>query len=241
MNSQTWRPTAVVVTCEHAGNEVPAEYAHLFRDAGEVLASHRGWDPGTLSVGTRLASALSAPLLLTLTTRLLVEANRSLGMPGLFSAYTAGLPTEEQQRIIDDYYTPHRAAVVGLITALTDRGERVLHLGVHSFTDVLNGQTRDFELGLLFDPERVNELSFCTAWHNRLAFASTRDRIRFNEPYLGTDDGLTTSLRTVFDADAYAGIEIELRQGTLASEIDRSARAAWLASSVAPLMAHARG
>ena len=34
----------------------------------------------------------------------------------------------------------------------------------------------------------------------------------FNEPYLGTYDGLTTYLRTQYNNTHYAGIEIEINQ-----------------------------
>ena len=67
----------LVLTCEHAGNEIPARYMRLFRGADDVLASHRGWDPGALTLARLLARRLRRPLLSVSWSRLFVEANRA--------------------------------------------------------------------------------------------------------------------------------------------------------------------
>lgn len=224
----------VLVTCEHAGNAVPPEYAGLFAGAEGLLASHRGWDPGSLGIGRRLADRLGAPLLATSVTRLLVEPNRSPGQPGVFSERTRGLPDPEKARILDSHYHPHRRAIENQIRWWVDRGERVLHLGIHTFTDVLDGVVRTVDLGLLFDPERPAERWFCEAWKPRLDAAAPENRVRFNEPYLGTDDGLTTWLRTLFPDPSYAGIEIEARQGLVGSEPEQRRLADLLAATIPP-------
>jgi predicted N-formylglutamate amidohydrolase len=230
----------VLITCEHAGNVVPPEYASLFSEAEELLRSHRGWDPGALGVALQLARALRAPLMGVRTTRLLVEANRSPDHPELFSPFTRPLETSERERIRRVYYLPHRRAVRAWIAAriggegrpgVHDAGGRVLHVGVHSFIDVLNGQVRSVDIGLLFDPARRAESEQCHAW--RMGLESVFEgRVRFNEPYLGTDDGLTTALRTQFPDPAYAGIEIEVRQGLLTCEVGQRAVGGLLARTL---------
>ena len=212
--------SVAIVTCEHAGHEIPPAYASCFVGAEEVLHSHRGWDPGSLGVGLRLSTRLSAPLLATTTSRLLVEANRSPHAPDLFSQYTRGLTDAERDRILRHHYLPHRRGVEGLINALIQAGERVLHLAVHSFTDVLDGVVRDVDLGLLFDPSRQSERLLCESWASSLQRAC-QFRVAFNRPYLGTDDGLTTALRTRFADGCYTGIEIEVRQGLLTRTQDQ--------------------
>lgn len=234
-----WRPTAVLVTCEHAGNEVPPEYAHLFQnpDARRDLDSHRGWDPGALGVALRLATRLSAPLLANRVTRLLVEANRSEDSPELFSRYSRPLPADERARVLACHYHPHRREAERLIASWIRCGERVLHLGIHSFTDVLDGRTQAVDLGLLFDPARPSEVSVCADWAVRLGGSGLR--VRDNEPYAGADDGLTTFFRTVFPAEAYAGVEIEVRQGLLRTPEQERAVADLLADT-APCRTAAR-
>lgn len=217
MSTERWTPSVVLVTCEHGGNEVPPEYAPLFRDADAVLASHRGWDPGALGYGLRMATRLSVPLMASTVTRLLVELNRSPDHPDLFSRYTRGLVGNARRRVIERFYLPHRSGVEGFVRRAVDAGERVLHLGAHSFTDVLDGAERAVDVGLLFDPDRACERGVCRGWGETLRAARPGWLVRDNEPYLGTDDGLTTYLRTRFPDGAYAGVEIEVRQGLLGS------------------------
>ncbi|EMR04460.1 N-formylglutamate amidohydrolase [Cesiribacter andamanensis] len=88
-----------VISCEHGGNEIPPAYAPLFRDAADVLASHRGWDPGTLPLFEQLKPLADFAKSST-TSRLLIELNRSLHHPHLFSAYTHPLPSPEKAHII---------------------------------------------------------------------------------------------------------------------------------------------
>lgn len=214
--SSGWRPTWVVITCEHAGREVPQEFRHLFRGAAKELRSHRGYDPGAMGVALHLAGRLAAPLHFTSVTRLLIEANRSVGHAEHFSEYSRGLTPSEQQAILEKYYQPHRNSVVGTIEHATRSGHRVLHLSVHSFTDVWNGVAREMDIGLLFDPSRESERMMCKGWQEHLESADGGLRTRHNEPYLGIDDGLTTALRQRFGDAMYAGVEVEIRQGLIA-------------------------
>jgi predicted N-formylglutamate amidohydrolase len=197
-----------IITCEHAGNTVPDLYANLFTGAGEILASHRGWDPGARDMAVALAEDLSAPLFLCETTRLLIEANRSAGHEQLYSEYTRHLSDADKQMLFANFYRPYREAVERTIASLPTP---VLHLSIHSFTPLWNGKERTVDIGLLFDPARQLENRFCTAWRDLLK-KHTALRVEFNEPYQGIDDGFTTYLRTVFTDDAYGGIEVEVNQ-----------------------------
>jgi len=210
------REVSVLVTCEHGGSEVPAEWRRLFRGARDVLHSHRGLDIGALGVARRLADRLSAPLISSTTTRLLIELNRSIGHPRLFSEFTSRLSEADRARLVDTYYVPYRCGVERVVGSLIGGGHRVLHVGVHSFTDVLDGDVRELEVGLLFDPDRDWEVSVCGAWRSAIEErCGGALRVRENEPYAGVDDGLTTHLRGRFGGDEYAGIEVEIRQGLI--------------------------
>jgi hypothetical protein len=109
----------LLLTAEHAGNRIPREHAPLFRDAGQVLQSHRGWDPGSLEIGRALSRELGAPLLTVDWSRLLVESNRSPNNPRIWSEFTAGLPVAERQQILDRYWWPHRNEVLARTTKTT--------------------------------------------------------------------------------------------------------------------------
>jgi predicted N-formylglutamate amidohydrolase len=221
-----------VLSCEHASNRVPPEYAHLFRRARGVLATHRGYDRGALDFAQRLSRALRAPLFAGTTTRLLADLNRTPGNPSLFSRYVKHLPAGELARILRVYYAPQRRRVEGAIARAVARGARALHLAVHSFTPVLRGKQRGLEVGLLYDPRRPGEYRFCERWLEVLAADPRRGlRVRRNAPYRGSSDGIARALRARFADRNYLGLELELNQGLLVAGRFPAGLEHWIARS----------
>ena len=104
-----------IVTCEHGGNRIPARYRSLFRGHDALLRTHRGYDPGALVMARDLAGALRAPLVSATVSRLLIDLNRSLGHPQLFSAATRGATAVARAGIVDRHYRPYRAEVERLV------------------------------------------------------------------------------------------------------------------------------
>jgi len=211
-------PDAVLVTCEHGGNTIPAPYRRLFRDASSALNSHRGHDIGALDIARRVARALPAPIRGATVSRLLVDLNRSPGHPRLFSSFVKSAGAPAREAILAKHYLPYRLAVEEDVLRMTKGRRFLLHLSVHSFTPVLNGRRRDVDIGLLYDPSRRRERTLCVRWQRLLAGMRPDLRIRRNAPYRGTADGLTTHLRGRHDPDRYAGIEIEVSQALAAAD-----------------------
>lgn len=206
----------IILTCEHGGNRIPARYAGLFADAAALLDTHRGYDIGALAVARRLSRAVGAPLHPATVSRLLVDLNRSIGHPRLFSERVRGLDEDEKQRILARYYVPHRRRVEQAIAQAMRARLRVLHLGVHSFTPELDGKPRNADLGLLYDPARAGERLLCTRWQALLNERAPALRVRRNYPYRGNTDGFSTYLRRCFAERWYLGVELELSQAALA-------------------------
>ncbi len=202
----------LILTCEHASNHIPAQYKRLFVGARKVLNSHRGWDPGSLSLGTTMQRHLKATLFQTRATRLLVDPNRSIGHRNLYSKYSEDLDAGTKQTILAAYYYPHRIAVQSWISSQIQSGQVVLHVSLHTFVPKLNGETRKADVGLLYDPSRRLETAFCHDWRLYLATLRPETRVRRNYPYRGTADGLTTHLRKRFSGRSYFGIELEVNQ-----------------------------
>jgi predicted N-formylglutamate amidohydrolase len=202
-----------VVTCEHAGNRVPAGYGALFNGYEAMLSSHRGYDPGALAVARQFAAALDAPLFYCTTTRLLVELNRSPGHPKLFSEpVRRRLPAAERKRLIERFYRPYREAVERKIRNAVLQGRQVVHLSCHSFTPCLDEVDRHADVGLLFHPGRAGEAALCAAWQATLAETDAGLRVRRNYPYRGTADSFIACLRRRFSEARYAGIQLEVNQ-----------------------------
>lgn len=202
----------LVLTCEHGGNRVPERYRKHFATAGRALAGHRGWDAGALVLARELARSLDAPLHACTTSRLVVDTNRSRGHRRLLSEWTRSLPSEERARILERWWLPHRSAVEERVRTHVERGRTVLHLSIHSFTPVWQGRRRRVDAGFLYDPSRASERSFASAWIESLRALRPELLLRRNQPYRGTEDGLTKSLRTLFDGESYLGLELEVSQ-----------------------------
>jgi predicted N-formylglutamate amidohydrolase len=216
---------ALVLSCEHGGNAVPRAFRPHFEPPPSVLASHRGHDPGTPELAARMALATGAPLIVNLVTRLLVDANRSASNPTRFSSWSERLPEPLRERAAREVWAKHRDAVTAVVASRAALGV-VLHVSVHSFTPRLRGEVRDVDVGFLYDPRRPLERALVTRWLRALAELEPRLRLRRNQPYKGTDDGLTTALRKNFAAQSYAGIELEVSQ-RFPRAAARGSRARW--------------
>jgi predicted N-formylglutamate amidohydrolase len=191
---------------------VPSEYRKLFEGQEELLASHRGWDPGTYTLARALGTALAARTVRSQITRLLVDLNRSAHNPKVFSRITRVLSREERVKLLSRYHLPHWERTRDAVSRGIAEHGRVLHLGVHSFTPVLDRVVRKPDVALLYDPARPGELDLCTRWSDALAVALPDRVIRRNNPYRGDADGMTTAFRRSFSAARYLGIEIEVNQ-----------------------------
>jgi predicted N-formylglutamate amidohydrolase len=159
-----------------------------------------------------LAGALKAPLVTSTVSRLLIDLNRSIGHPQLFSAATRGVAPKERARIVEQHYRPYRAEVERLIRQSVSRGFRVIHISSHSFAAELNGKVRRADVGLLYHPGRHGEAELCARWKGSLAAFAPKLQVRRNYPYAGKADGLTSHLRLRFPRSAYVGIELEVNQ-----------------------------
>lgn len=201
-----------ILTCEHAGNKVPDAYRSLFGGTDEMLNSHIGWDPGALELAQILAEKTGVELVTYPYTRLLVEPNRSIGHPKIFSEFTRHLPKAERQKIINRYYLPYRNKVAEVIKKNASQEIPTIHISVHTFTPVFDEKTRNFEIGLLYDPKRVHEKIVCQRWRSILKQTFPDFRVRMNQPYKGSSDGFTTFLRKLFNKKLYMGIELEVNQ-----------------------------
>lgn len=213
--------TQLIISCEHAGNDVPGEYRHLFKHDRETLETHRGIDIGALKLTNTIADKMQQEPYLHTVTRLLVDLNRSVQSPTLFSEFTRDEPLSVREDIFEKYYRPHREKVQQEIQEVINQEDRALHVGIHTFTPVWEGKEREVDIGFLFDPTREGELEFCRQWRKELAGRANGLRLRMNQPYRGTMDGFTTYLRRKYSPQDYMGMEIEVSQRFASSASSR--------------------
>jgi predicted N-formylglutamate amidohydrolase len=202
----------LLVSCEHASNRVPKEYAPLFAGAADVLATHRGYDLGALEVARAFGRKLGVTPFAAKATRLVVDLNRSPGNRNVFSAYTRSLSAEQRAAALAAHYWPYRKAVEDSVAQVLAAGEKVLHVSAHSFTPELRGEVRNCDIGFLYDPREAGEVRFIEAWYAALAAAAPALTLRRNYPYRGVSDSLVTHLRRHYARRGYVGMELELNQ-----------------------------
>ncbi|MCA9629985.1 MAG: N-formylglutamate amidohydrolase [Myxococcales bacterium] len=203
---------ALLVSCEHASRRVPSSLEPAFAGAKAILDSHRGWDAGAVEVARRLSRRFAAPLIAGRYSRLVVDLNRSSHHPRLFSAWTRGLD-ERQRGWLLRLHAAHWQRVADQLAEISKQHGHVVHLAVHSFTPELDGERRNAEIGLLYDPRRPGERRLASLLRERLVASDCR--VRRNYPYRGVADGLPTALRKRLGA-GYQGLELELNQAFLA-------------------------
>ena len=106
---------------------------------------------------------------------------------------------------------PYRNLIEDAMRKEISLAQSVLHIALHSFTPELNDRIRHNDIGLLYDPKSKPEKEFCKKFKTFLQKENPDLIIRYNYPYLGISDGLTSYLRQKF-SENYIGIELEINQ-----------------------------
>ena len=149
-----------VIVCEHASNAIPDRFAGLGL-SGEALESHIAWDPGALGVARHMADRLDAPLVRATVSRLMIDCNRPLDAPDLIVSESDSIAvpgnhiSEEERRMrFATIHEPFHAALGRLIEDRLATGRPTALVSVHSFTPVLRGRARPWEVGIIFGRDR---------------------------------------------------------------------------------------
>jgi predicted N-formylglutamate amidohydrolase len=207
------------LTCEHASNALPLEFSRWFKNDAERLNTHEGYDIGAFDVYEVLKD-LSYFNFHYPWSRLLIEVNRSLHHPQLWSNVSKAFDEDMKERLIFEYYQRYRNHIQQHICKTIEGKHCVLHLSIHSFTPVLSSVERQAEIGILYDPQRPQERDFAKQLQTELKLRLGGYRVRLNYPYFGKSDGLTTALRKIFSSN-YLGIELEINQKLLYDEKEK--------------------
>lgn len=208
---------SLLLTCEHATNSIPRALKPFFQGAEKIVASHRGYDAGAFEYARALSSALDCSLFSGRVSRLVIDVNRSIHHPKLFSEYTRLLPAQKKRELLQRYWLPFRKKVLTVIEESLLESKSVYHFSCHSFTPIWQSVERSCDIGILYDPKRAREKEAAFLLHRRLV-RETRLRIKMNYPYRGSSDGHTTALRHTFESGDYIGIEVEVNQALLVTD-----------------------
>lgn len=220
---------SVLLVCDHASNFIPPAYDALGLPAA-LLEDHVAWDIGALGLARQLARALDAPLVSAPASRLLVDPNRACDAPDLIPGHAEGTPIPGNQRIdaaerarrLAAFHAPFHAAIDELLAARPDITALV---SVHSFTPVLLGAARPWQIGVLHDDDTRLADPLIAALGKQGGLTVGR-----NQPYAPTDGVYYTLQR---HAKGRATVMIEVRNDALRDEQGQHHWSAILAGALA--------
>ena len=200
-----------MLTCEHASNRLPAAFKKAI--PAEVLKTHRAYDIGALAVFRKLVKFAKPEFYCEgKFSRLFVDLNRTITNKSAFSEYYEQLDKATASKVkaqATAYWSEYRTVIEKFVKA--NAKKEIIHLGIHSFTPELNGKVRNTDIGILYDPSRPKECELAQVIKAEIKRLHPEMKVRFNYPYKGTSDGLTTTLRKKI-GPRYAGLEIEINQ-----------------------------
>lgn len=148
----------ILLTCDHASSAVPRKLGTLGL-APSDLTKHIGWDIGAAAVVRRLARLLDAPAVLSGFSRLVIDCNRphdSTRQPGSvpdesdrirIPANQNVTPAQAEARARSCFWPYHRT-IEEFLDRFAARGVLPAYLAIHSFTPVMNGFRRPWQVGV---------------------------------------------------------------------------------------------
>ncbi|MFC4351124.1 N-formylglutamate amidohydrolase [Fodinicurvata halophila] len=229
----------VLIFCDHASRHIPESYAGLGLD-GSALARHIAWDIGVADVAPFLARMLDAPTLLAGFSRLVIDPNRHLESQGSIPEISDETPVpgnrnlgkECRQQRVDAFFKPYHAAVARMIEAQLAKGVRPLLVFLHSFTPIMEGVRRPWQIGVLWNEDE------------RLArpviegFRAQGCTVGENEPYSGASPE-DYSLHKHGEGRGLAPVLLEVRQDLIDTRNGAEQWARIIAAVLNPLVAQA--
>lgn len=209
----------IVLTCEHASNHIPAEYAGLGLPPHE-LTRHIAWDIGVAAVTRELARRLDAPAFLGTYSRLLIDLNRPVDSPTSIPARSeatdipgnVGIDDIEKNRRIERMFTPFHDRIEALLDAREKQGRKSRIVGIHSFTPVFHGVQRPWHVGILYGQSKDYAEALMTELRRDPALV-----VDGNVPYI--IDRLEDYAIPVHGEDrGYPAVLVEVRQDLLLTD-----------------------
>ncbi len=158
------KPYYLILSCEHASNAIPAPYQYLFDQHTSLFHTHSAYDIGAKGILDQLKANFQCKTIAGQHSRLLIDLNRTLNHNKVFSQFTKPLPKDIKHQIIKNHYLPYFNGLKTMIETGLNTNQIVLHLSVHSFTNLLGDVERPNDIGFLYDPKHALEMDFCKRW-----------------------------------------------------------------------------
>ncbi len=211
--------SALFMTCDHAGREIPKSLGDLGVPEAE-LQRHIAWDIGAEGVARGLSERLDAALMIQTYSRLVIDCNRRPSRHdsmARISEHTEipgnhDLHPEHADARVREIFGPYHDTIAADLDRRRTTGQATLLLAVHSFTPVYKGETRPWHIGLLYNrDDRVARVLM------DLLSEDPTLTVGDNEPYAISDEGDYT-IPVHGEQRGIPHIEIEIRQDLIETE-----------------------
>ena len=200
----------VLLVCDHASNRFPRSLGTMGLDYLDRV-SHIALDIGANAVAEALADNLGVTAVLCQYSRLIVDCNRELTDDSAFLECSDGvdvpgnhdLQRNEKERRASEIYWPYHNAIKNQIVRIKKHGIDPVVISIHSFTPVMNGNDREWEIGVLWDKDSVTAEIFLTR------LVESGYLVGDNKPYSGKDpEDFTIDFHAESTGLPHVGIEI---------------------------------
>lgn len=150
----------VLLVCDHASRRFPKSLGDLGLDP-VARRGHLALDIGAGALTRRLAASLAVTAVLARYSRLIVDCNRDLLDSGAFLEFSDGvvipgnrnLDLAQRTARAEEFYWPYHRAIDRQLKRLREPGKLPAVIAIHSFTPVMNGISRPWEFGVLWDSD----------------------------------------------------------------------------------------
>ncbi len=214
-----WGRSPFLLVADHCGKRIP----HALGRLGLGIADrerHIAWDIGTASLGECLANKLDAVLLRQPYSRLVIDCNRDpdaidavpTTSDGTIIARNQALSPEDREARVSEIHEPYHRAIAAEICRRPQTGLSTLLVSLHSFTPVMGGFARPWQIGVLHDGANDAMALRLLAWLR----AQKRWVVGDNEPYQMDSTDYTVPRHAFAAGLGY--VEIEVSQSELAAE-----------------------
>jgi predicted N-formylglutamate amidohydrolase len=176
----------ILLVCDHASCRFPNSLGDMGLDPF-ARRCHLAIDIGAGPLTEALAEALGVTAVMQNYSRLVVDCNRQLMDPSAFLEYGDGIlvPGNRNLHQADKdlrataLYWPYHVAIGEQVERLRKSGPPPAFVSIHSFTPVLNGESRDWEMGVLWDKDEKMRAIFLDG------LRAAGYKVGDNEPYSG--------------------------------------------------------
>ncbi len=176
----------ILLVCDHASCRFPKALGDMGLDPF-ARRCHLAVDIGAGDLTVQVAERLAVTAVVHNYSRLVVDCNRQLMDPSAFLEYGDGilvtgnrnLHREEKECRANALYWPYHRAIDEQVKRLTACGAPPLFVAIHSFTPVLNGESRGWQIGVLWDKDERTKQLFIDG------FRAAGYYVGDNEPYSG--------------------------------------------------------